>query len=410
MAKSPNDDYFNETTMSFGQHLEELRVALFRSLVALIIFFIIGLFVAKYAIAFMKGPLEQALEDYYLDTNIERLTQKFGNEEGELDPTIQQFMRDNRVVSEEIFVEQSMLELWSQRGRNRYEVPKKPDEEGDDSEKTKSEGEKKSDDTNKSDADKTKGSDKAKKDNATKKDDGDKETDTDSATPKLALPKVSTVDKQEMPAPDQRLWKFRIWRTVKSKIKALNAQEAFMIWLKGAFIVGAIMASPFIFWFIWEFVAAGLYPHEKRFVYIFLPFSLLLFLAGASLAFFAVFKPVLAFLFSFNRAMGIEPDPRISEWIGFVLFLPLGFGVAFQLPLVMLFLNRIGVFTVSIYLAKWRIAILVIFLISMILTPADPISMLLMALPLTVLYFLGVGLCHWMPRSRNPFQEEVYEP
>ena len=114
-------------------------------------------------------------------------------------------------------------------------------------------------------------------------------------------------------------------------------------------------------------------------------------------------------MFSFNRSLEIEADPRISEWIGFVLFLPLGFGVAFQLPLVMLFLHRIGIFTVQAYLEKWRIAILVIFVISMFLTPADPMSMLLMAAPLTLLYFLGIAMAHWMPKSRNPFRD-AYEP
>lgn len=358
MAKqSPNDDFFQETTMSFGQHLEELRVALFRSLAALIVFFIIGLFVAKYAIGLMKGPLEKALENYYLTSNIAKLTTEFGKGE-ELDEGLTTFMTKNRVVSEEIFFERSILELWRER-TDTPSLPLLPD---------------------------------------TTEDGQEIET-------KL-FPKIN---EQTLPDPDARLYKFRMWREVKSKIKALNAQEAFLIWLKGAFVVGALLASPFIFFFIWEFVAAGLYPHEKNFVYIFLPFSLLLFLAGASLAFFFVFKPVLAFLFSFNRAMGIEPDPRISEWIGFVLFLPLGFGIAFQLPLVMLFLNRIGVFAVKVYLQKWRIAVLVIFVISMVLTPADPISMLLMAVPLTVLYFLGVALCHFMPKNRSPFTE-AYEP
>ena len=182
-----------------------------------------------------------------------------------------------------------------------------------------------------------------------------------------------------------------------------------MIWLKAGFVSGLLFASPYIFYQIWAFVAAGLYPHEQKYVYIFLPFSLALFLAGAALAFFFVFGPVLDFLFSFSRSMGIDPDLRISEVISFVLFLPLGFGIAFQLPLVMLLVNRIGIVSIETYLEKWRIAILGIFVISMLLTPADPISMMLMAGPLTALYFLGVGLCKWMPRGRNPF-DEAYEP
>ena len=154
-------------------------------------------------------------------------------------------------------------------------------------------------------------------------------------------------------------------------------------------------------------MAAGLYPHEQKYVYIFLPISLLLFFAGVFLAFFFVFAPVLDFLFSFNKAMGIAPQMRINDWLSFVMFLPLGFGVAFQLPLVMLFANRIGLVSVEAYIDKWRIAVMAISVLSMLLTPADPISMILMAAPLTVLYFLGIGMCKWMPAptSDNPFDE-----
>ena len=75
----------------------------------------------------------------------------------------------------------------------------------------------------------------------------------------------------------------------------------------------------------------------------------------------------------------IDPDARISDWLTFVLILPLGFGISFQLPLVMLFLERIGIFTVETYLSNWRISVLVICFIAMVLTPSDPYSMMLMA-------------------------------
>lgn len=182
-----------------------------------------------------------------------------------------------------------------------------------------------------------------------------------------------------------------------------------MIWLKAAFFTGLLIASPYIFWQLWSFIAAGLYTHEKKYVHIFLPISLVLFWSGALVAFFFAFKYVLAFLFGFNRALNIQAEPRISEWIGFVLMLPLGFGIAFQLPLVMFFLNRIGMISVRAYLEKWRVAILTIFVVSMILTPADPVSMLLMALPLCGLYFLGIGMAQWMPKQKSLFGD-AYEP
>ena len=80
-------------------------------------------------------------------------------------------------------------------------------------------------------------------------------------------------------------------------------------------------------------------------------------------------------------------------------------GVAFQLPLAMLILHWLGIFTVRAYLEKWRVAVLVVFFLAMVLTPAEPVSMMLMAIPLTLLYFLGIAMCRWMPRRRNPFGE-----
>jgi sec-independent protein translocase protein TatC len=210
----------------------------------------------------------------------------------------------------------------------------------------------------------------------------------------------------ELPPPTIDFVKTRIWRAAEAKIQALSPYESFMIYLKAALVVGVILASPYIFYQIWTFVAAGLYHHERNYVYIFLPISLGLFLGGAALAFFFVFGPVLDFLFSYNRSMNIAPDMRISDIISFVLLLPLGFGISFQLPLVMLFLNRLGILSFEAFLEKWRIAILAIFVIAMVLTPSgDPISMSMMALPLTGLYFLGLAMIKWMPRGRNPFGE-----
>lgn len=194
-----------------------------------------------------------------------------------------------------------------------------------------------------------------------------------------------------------------IWRKTNYKPQSLGVTEPFFVWLKAGLLGGLTLAAPFVFYELWAFVAAGLYPHEKKYVHLFLPVSLMLFAAGVLMAFFFVFSPVLEFLFTFNSSLNIAPEIRIGEWLSFAMFLPLGFGVAFQLPLVMLFVNRIGLVSVQTYLAKWRIAIMVIFVLSMFLTPADPISMLLLAVPLTGLYFLGIGMCVLMPRTENPF-------
>jgi len=190
-------------------------------------------------------------------------------------------------------------------------------------------------------------------------------------------------------------------RDARVTITTLSAQEAFGIYVKAALLVGIVLSSPWIFYQLWTFVAAGLYPHEKKWVWTFLPISIVLFLAGVSLAFFFVFDFVLAYLLQFNAWLGLDPDPRISEWLSFVLILPLGFGIGFQLPLVMLFLERIGIFDAESYASQWRIAVLVIVIVSALLTPADPYSMLFLAAPLCLLYFGGLMLCRWFGSERE---------
>lgn len=212
---------------------------------------------------------------------------------------------------------------------------------------------------------------------------------------------------EEMPVLKMDLVPIEVWKNAKFQPQALGVGEPFAVWLKAGLFTGLVLSGPWVFFQLWSFVASGLYPHEQKYIHIFLPISIFLFVSGVLLAFFFVFQPVLGFLFSFNRAMGITPEMRINDWLSFVMFLPLGFGLAFQLPLVMLFMNRIGLFAVEDYLSKWRIAVLVIFVLAMFLTPADPISMMLLAVPLTLLYFLGVGMCRWMPTNQNPFGEDA---
>lgn len=186
----------------------------------------------------------------------------------------------------------------------------------------------------------------------------------------------------------------------------LNVQEAFLTYLKVAFIAGLLFSSPWVFYQLWLFVAAGLYPHERKYVYVYLPMSTMLFIGGALFCFFAVFPFVLKFLLGFNAWLGVTPQIRLSEWISFAIVLPLMFGIAFQLPLVMLFLERISIFDAEGYRQKRRMAVLVIAVLSMFLTPADPMSMLMMMFPLIGLYELGILLCTYSP-VKSPFETEA---
>jgi len=182
-----------------------------------------------------------------------------------------------------------------------------------------------------------------------------------------------------------------------------GVDEAFMIYLKVSLVIGLFISSPWILYQLWLFVAAGLYPNERRYVYTYMPLSIALFLGGAAFCFFIVIPYVLKFLLGFNIWLDLRPEIKISSWIMFSLVVSLMFGLSFQLPMVMLVLERIGMVEVSLYREKRRWAILIISFLSMVLTPSDPVSMIMMLVPLTLLYEFGIFLCGRRVVKPSPF-------
>lgn len=181
-----------------------------------------------------------------------------------------------------------------------------------------------------------------------------------------------------------------------SKITTLKMEEGFMSYMKVCFFAGLLLASPWVFYQLWLFVAAGLYPHERKYVHVYLPMSIVLFVLGALSGYFYAFPLMLDFLIGFNEWLGIGFTPRLSEYISMAMLMPLMFGISFQLPMVMVFLERIGVCSIDTYKDNWRIAVLVISIASMVLTTSpDPWSMILMMVPLLLLYVFGIFLCRF---------------
>ncbi len=376
MNSKINDDFFEGSSMSFGDHLEELRVCLFRAVIWLIVGVTIGLYFGSDVVKFIEEPIQSALMRYYQKKSIAKLEENLGIKlTGEQETAVAKHLRDKDWVAVDMWIEPAEVRRLAE---DSAETP--AEEEAD--------------------------TEKAEEDAAAQK-----EEDKANLEEEAELPTDESLDDEDIlkalrdakVLPQEEPVRMRTWQRIEPSTEALRVEEVFMIWLKAGIVFGFIIASPGIFWHLWQFVAAGLYPHEKKYVWIFMPFSLTLFFGGAAVAYFLAFEPVLDFLFSFNLMTGIDPRPRISEWMGFVIMLPLGFGISFQLPLVMLLLNRIGLFSIEAYTNNWRISVMVIFFLSMILTPSDPISMLLLAVPLSLLYALGIGLCKWMPGIRKPF-------
>ena len=350
MSQLREDDLFRESTMTFGQHLTELRTCLVKSALGLAAGFVLGLSIGGYVVQFIQQPLSRALGTYYQEESVQMMQDELAKmkESGQTPPwtteEITERVEKEHLLANKVYVDANEL---LQELKKAYPAQFKG----------------------------AQAAPQAKQGGA-----NDQE----------GLIRLFLLHHKE---DDARL-----------RSKSLSTTESFTVYVKASLLVGVLLASPWIFYQVWNFVAAGLYPHERRYVHLYLPFSIGLFLLGAALAFFVVFEPVLKFLLSFNRHLGIDPEPRINEWLGFVLLLPVGFGIGFQLPLVMLFLERIGLFSTQAYAAQWKIAVLVIFVVAAILTPPDPTSMLLLAGSLTLLYFGGILLCKLMPRRTGPFE------
>lgn len=185
-------------------------------------------------------------------------------------------------------------------------------------------------------------------------------------------------------------------------MKTQNPQEAMVVYFKVALLCSVVLASPWIFYQIWAFVAAGLYPHERAYVYRFLGPSIGLFLAGVLLCQFVVLPGAVKALIAFNNWVELDPDLRLNEWLGFALMLPIVFGISFQTPLVMFFLNRIGMFGWEDYWAKWRYAVLVLAFFAAIITPTpDAVTMLYLFVPMFGLYLIGVAVCWYFPPAHE---------
>jgi sec-independent protein translocase protein TatC len=217
--------------------------------------------------------------------------------------------------------------------------------------------------------------------------------------PKLELPAAEALKDAKLNLPVQFYAAGMIKAVQQSSVQidqslvSLAPLETITIFFMVCLISGLVLASPWVFYQIWAFVAAGLYRHERRYVKKYLPFSLSLFLAGVFLCFLLVLPVTLKFLLQFNVWLGVAPTLRLSEWMGFASILPLIFGLAFQTPLVMLLLERIGIFTVADFKSKRKMAILIICIAASVLTPGqDPFSMVLLATPMILLYELGIVL------------------
>lgn len=166
-------------------------------------------------------------------------------------------------------------------------------------------------------------------------------------------------------------------------------QEAFISYIKLAFFGGLLLSSPFVIFQIWKFTSSGLKADERNYTLIFGPLSFVFFIIGAAFGYIIIVPIGMKFLLTFGTEL-VRPMITISKYISFVGMLSLAFAVVFQLPLLSLFLTKIGVVTPLFLASKRKQAIVCMFVAAAMLTPPDIVTQSLMAVPLLLLYEIGI--------------------
>jgi sec-independent protein translocase protein TatC len=198
-----------------------------------------------------------------------------------------------------------------------------------------------------------------------------------------------------------------------SELQLLKPTESIFIYLKGGLILGAIIASPFILYQIFAFIVPGLTDREKKGLYLLLPLAAGLFALGVAFASFIVLPFTLRYLTTFLSDLAIS-QYSFGEYMSFVLSFLFWLGLAFELPLFIAILARLGIVTPRQLQSTWRYAIVIVAVLSAVITPTpDPFTMSLVMLPLLGLYALGILMARiaYKPRtSPAPRDEEAARP
>ncbi|HKB70248.1 MAG TPA: twin-arginine translocase subunit TatC [Thermoanaerobaculia bacterium] len=178
--------------------------------------------------------------------------------------------------------------------------------------------------------------------------------------------------------------------------------EPFILYFRVALYGGLIVASPFLLWQVWLFIVPALYRRERRYAVPFIVVTALFFLTGCAFGYFVAFPRVCQFLVGMGTQTGFTPVITVNEYLSMASKIIFGLGLCFELPILVFFLARIGLVTERFLLAKFKYAVLLIFVIAAVITPTpDMMTQCVFALPMIALYLVGI-LIAWVFRRRAP--------
>jgi sec-independent protein translocase protein TatC len=187
-------------------------------------------------------------------------------------------------------------------------------------------------------------------------------------------------------------------------LKAIEVTESIGVFMKVALLSGVVLSLPYIAFEFWLFAAPGLRPRSRSFGLIAIPLASLLFIGGMAFAYYIMLPTALPFLINF---MGIQAQLRPQSYYNFVTGVMFWIGVAFEFPLVIYALTAIGLVKPKILAEQWRLAIVLIAVLAAAITPTvDPVNMTLVMAPMTLLYFVSIGLSKIAYRGRVRQEKE----
>jgi len=190
------------------------------------------------------------------------------------------------------------------------------------------------------------------------------------------------------------------------KLQFIAPAEAFVNYMRIALVIGVAIAIPVLIYQLIAFFIPGLLPHEKRILFTALPFVTELFLAGLAFGWFFTIPAALNFLFNFGTTTRIEAQPTFESFISTVATLLLWNGIIFELPAVIYLLARLGIVNTKMLSRTRRYAIVIITIAAAIITPTgDPYNLMLLAVPMYLLYELGILLSRFVPARGTPVDE-----
>ena len=188
-----------------------------------------------------------------------------------------------------------------------------------------------------------------------------------------------------------------------ARLQSLAPADGFISYMNIAMVGGVVLASPWIFYQLWMFISAGLYPHEKLYVHVVVPFSVLLFISGVLLFILFIAPVTLKFLVMFNKeVLDVESNFTFKNYVSFVVTMMLIFGFAFQTPIAIFFLHKLGFVSVKAMQKSRKFVVLGTVVVAAAATPgSDMFSLFTLAVPLYLLFEVGILLCYFSERKKQ---------